>query len=458
MNSSSRSAAVPFIRKACGLDLREFQEEFLAELFREQDGKRAYTAALWGLPRGNGKTEVAAAVAVYMLVGDGRRNAEVIIAAGSRDQAAIAFQAARRMVQNNPVLDRHLHVLPGRKVIIHPASDSELKIVSREGPLQHGLKPSAVIFDEVWNQPDRDLWDALVGGLVKVPEPLLVCISTAGYDDTSLLADLCRRGEAGEDPRFLYRWHGLAQDSELDYRDPETWKLANPAMSCERPFLSEDGVRDSINRMHEAEARRWHLNQWTQSETTWLLPGTWGALEVGPAPRKGASVALGFSGNYEGDSAGLVGCHEGRVFVLGAWDTPEKQIPRVEVEGAVKRAMKTWRVTRLACNPPGWENEVDVWAEQYGDRKVVRFPVRLRTKWAESCGKFFTAVVTGSLSHDGSDVLYSQLARATPRDSGEAQYITGDRIDVAKAAVIAFDQGGIKVRRSAYAGHGMESV
>ena len=73
-----------FIRRYCGLDLRDFQKDWLRELFEMKDGERVRTQALWGVPRGNGKTEIAAAIALYMLVADVRR-AEVYIAAGSRE-------------------------------------------------------------------------------------------------------------------------------------------------------------------------------------------------------------------------------------------------------------------------------------------------------------------------------------------------------------------------------------
>jgi phage terminase large subunit-like protein len=92
---SRRYDAEKFIQRACGLKLRDFQRKWLQKLFKEQGGKRIYTSALLGLPRGNGKTELAAAVALYMLLE--RERAEVYIAAGSRDQASLAFKAARRI-------------------------------------------------------------------------------------------------------------------------------------------------------------------------------------------------------------------------------------------------------------------------------------------------------------------------------------------------------------------------
>ena len=159
-------------------------------------------------------------------------------------------------------------------------------MISAEGPLQHGLQPTCVIFDELWVQKKRDLFEALAGGLFKRPQTLLVCISTAGFDPNSLLAQECKRGEAGEDPRFLYRWEQAPE--ALPYDDPETWRIANPALRCDRPFMRLEGLEDDLRRMHENEFRRWHLNQWTASEATWITAEVWDACAGAPTLKPGA--------------------------------------------------------------------------------------------------------------------------------------------------------------------------
>src|SRR4051812_13473359 len=177
-----------------------------------------------------------------MLVLDTKR-AEVYIAAGSRDQATLAFKAARRMVESGK-LAKVVRVLPGYRRMEVPQTDSTLHVISADGPLQHGLQPTCVIFDELWVQKKRDLFEALAGGLFKRDRALLICISTAGYDPNSLLAEECARGERDEDPRFFYQWN--AAPTELPYDDPKTWKLANPALSCKKPFMRIKGLEDDL--------------------------------------------------------------------------------------------------------------------------------------------------------------------------------------------------------------------
>lgn len=301
----ARVDPIQFIERACRLKIRTFQRDWLKQLYVEEDGKRKYSSALLGLPRGNGKTALGAGIALKMLMADTPKDgepAEVYVAAGSIEQARELFKSAQHLVRNSPLLEKYLIVQPGYKRI--KFGDSFIQIISAEGPLQHGLRPSAVLFDEVWNQKRRELWEALVGGLIKRPEPLLVCISSAGYDQDSLLWELCKRGEAGTDPRFFYQWHSAPED--LDYADPATWLAANPAMACEDPFLHPTGLEDSLQRMHESEFRRWHLGQWTSAENSWMSAATWDACSAAPEiPANARPVAHGVDASISHDSTAV---------------------------------------------------------------------------------------------------------------------------------------------------------
>ncbi len=227
-----RNDPIAVIETAFGVELRQFQRDWLNELFSEKDGIRRYTRALWGLPRGNGKSHLAAAVAGYMLLSDRPRDGrppQVVIAAGSWQQGMITFKRLREFIEQSdlaPLVD----VLSGRG-FMRIQGGAELFVVSAEGPLQHGLEPTCVIFDEVWNQTKTELYDALLGGMVKRPEPIMVMISTAGFNPDSLLAELRREGEQKDNPRFFYQWHDAPD--EADWEDHATWTAANPAMGCE---------------------------------------------------------------------------------------------------------------------------------------------------------------------------------------------------------------------------------
>jgi phage terminase large subunit-like protein len=355
--SSEPSRAELFIDKACGLKLRDFQREWLRELLKTgEDGKRVYSSALLGLPRGNGKTELNAAVALYMLVADGSPQPQVVIAAGSDKQASEAFDAAKSMYDRSPILQRKLEILRGRKVLRWRNDDNSwLRTVSAEGPLQHGMKPTCVLFDEVWNQKKRELWEALTGGLIKRPEPLLICISSAGYNYTeSLLGELCRRGEEDSDPRFFYRWYAAPKD--CDWKDPEMWKVANPALADPEPFLQMAGLEDNARRMHEAEFRRWHLGQWTGAEESWIDPSVWDACNGEPDLQYSLDTILGVDASIRHDSTvvATVQRHPDGVYhaTFKVWEpTPNNEVPLEQVMEHIREQGKLYNVTGITYDP-----------------------------------------------------------------------------------------------------------
>jgi phage terminase large subunit-like protein len=210
-----------------------------------------------------------------------------------------------------------------------------------------------VIFDEVWNQRKRDLWEALVGSLIKRPEALLICISSAGYDQDSLLWDLCKRGQAGNDPRFFYQWHQAPED--LAYDDPETWKVANPALSCEEPFLQLAGLEDSLQRMHESEFRRWHLGQWTAADDAWMGADMWDANDGKPELLPQRRTVLGVDASIRHDSTVVATVQKDEDGIYHAefevWDPKGKDIRMELVVAYIREQTKKYNVTSVCYDP-----------------------------------------------------------------------------------------------------------
>ena len=87
----------------------------------------------------------------------------------------------------------------------------------------------------------------------------------------------------------------------LPYDDPATWALANPALADERPFLAPSGLQDSLKAMHEAEFRRWHLNQWTAAEDAWINADLWDACAGEPEFVPGRDTVLGVDASIRHD-------------------------------------------------------------------------------------------------------------------------------------------------------------
>jgi phage terminase large subunit-like protein len=432
-HTSDRWAGRPF-------KLRSFQREFLAELFRERRGRRLYTRALWGLPRKNGKSEIAAAVGTKMLVADGTYGAEVISVAGDRAQARIVFDSAKRMVEFSPRLSATLRIF--RDAIEDPGTDSVWKVLSADAPLKHGLRPSAVIFDEVHVQPSRELWDVLESGFGARTEPLLLGISTAGYDRASLLGDLVREGEEGKDPRFLYRWVGLPQDSEADYRDPKTWRLANPALSCPDPFLVEARLIDMARRLPENQFRRLHLNQWTTGRDVAFGDGVWEAAAVDRAVPEGTEVVVAFVAARARDTVAIVGCtlEEPHAFPIRTWEKAERVDPG-DVAKELRAVWAHYSVREFLCSEADWTWVLLMLVEEgLPITKVPRSPQRLALQWAQ----FYDATLERRLSHDADRVLARHISNLSlisgpsgPRP--DLDVAEGQPVAAALGAMIAYD-------------------
>src|SRR5262245_43061135 len=192
-----------------GFNLRPWQTRIVHRLFKKRpDGLRQYRTALLMLPRKNGKTELAAAIALYFLLADGEVGAEVYSAAADRDQASLVFGVAAQMVRNNPELDGACYIVESQKRIVHRASGSVYRAISAEAHRQHGFNASLVVYDELHAAPNRELYDVLSTSMGARTQPLFLVISTAGYDRHSILWEIYAHAKKVQenpslDPTFL---------------------------------------------------------------------------------------------------------------------------------------------------------------------------------------------------------------------------------------------------------------
>jgi len=228
------------------IKLEDFQKKILRDIFQTKDknGLRKYNLALMGVPKKNGKSTLASGVALYMLFAD-VPNAEVYSVAGDKDQAKIIFQMTKKAIERNPILLASVKIY--RDEIIVPSTNSLYKVLSADAPTLHGLNGSAIIFDEIWNQPNRDLYDALTQSPVR-REPLTFIVTYAGSDTTSLLYDLYQAGIQKKDPKMYFFW------SEKN--------LAN--------WITSEYLEQQRKRLPSHVYQRLHENKWCQGENSFL--------------------------------------------------------------------------------------------------------------------------------------------------------------------------------------------
>lgn len=246
-------------------------------------GLRRFQKAYIEIPKKNGKTQLIAGLALYMLLADNEPGAEVYVAAADREQARILFSAARAMVEANPQLQKRLVVY--RNSIVRADDPSAFfQVLSSEAATKHGPNIHCLIIDELHAQPDRDLFETLTRGVIARSQPLILMITTAGDDDESICHeeyDYAKRVLNGtiHDERHLPVI--FEADPKLDWTQPELWRRVNPGLGV---TIKEDKIAGlAIQAINEPKKRndflRYHLNRWTNQATAWIPIEWWDACK-----------------------------------------------------------------------------------------------------------------------------------------------------------------------------------
>lgn len=258
--------------------LLPWQERIIRDIFGivKADGNRQFHTAYIEIGKKNGKSELAAAVALYLLYGDNEPSAEVYGAAADRQQASIVFDVANQMVQMSPALMKRSKIMAATKRIVNYTNAGFYQVLSAEVGTKHGLNVSGMILDEVHAQPNRKLYDVLVKGSGDAREqPLYFLITTAGTDKNSICYELHTKAQdilSGRkiDHTFYPVVYGL--DLEDDWHDEANWYKANPSLGH---TIQIDRVREAYkealqNPAEENVFRQLRLNTWVNSTVCWI--------------------------------------------------------------------------------------------------------------------------------------------------------------------------------------------
>lgn len=256
---------------------------------------RQYRTAYVEVGRKNGKSELAAGVALKCLFADGEAGGEVYSAASDRDQASIVFNVAAQMVRNSPILSKRAKILDATKRIIVTkgrSAGSIYRAIPGDAAGSWGFNGSAVIFDEIHVQPNRELWDALTTSTVARAQPLIFGITTAGvFDPLSICWELheyslqVMQGTI-EDPSWLGVIYAAAEGD--DWTSPVTWRKANPSYKVTVPheYLARECAAAQRRPAYQNTFKRLHLNLWTSQTTRWMDMGEWDSNAGGATERQ----------------------------------------------------------------------------------------------------------------------------------------------------------------------------
>lgn len=259
-------------------DLLPWQEQIVRDLFGivKEDGNRQFLTAYIEIPKKNGKSELAAAIALYLLYADNEASAEVYGAACDRNQASIVFDVAKQMVQMSHPLEKRSKIMGATKRIVNYSNAGFYQVLSAETGTKHGLNVSGLVFDEIHAQPNRHLYDVLTKGSGDAREqPLFFIITTAGTDRNSICYELHTKAldilnGRKKDTSFYPVVYGLSDED--DWNDEANWRRANPSLGH---TIGIDRVREAYqqaldNPAEENVFKQLRLNMWTSSSVAWI--------------------------------------------------------------------------------------------------------------------------------------------------------------------------------------------
>ena len=226
-------------------------------------------------------SELAAAVALYMLCADGEQRAEVYGCAADRDQASLVFDVSCDMVRLCPALRKRCDIRPSRKTIHFTPTNSTYKALSADVAGKSGVNVSALIFDELWVQKDRKFFDMMTKGTSDARKnPLHFIITTAGNDTHSICYELHQKAMdiiSGRKVDLTFYPCIYGAEEHEDWTDPKVWKKANPSLGI---TIGMDKVQAACNSAQqnpgeENAFRQLRLNQWVKQAVRWMPMEKW---------------------------------------------------------------------------------------------------------------------------------------------------------------------------------------
>ena len=320
--------------------LEPWQASYIGRLFGtlRPDGMRQYRTSLLAIPRKNGKSTLCAGIAIKLLF-DGEPGAQIFSCGADREQARLVFEMAKACVEMSPSLRSRLKVY--RNSIVREDTHSFYKALSAEAFTTHGLHAHGVIFDELHAQPNRELADVMQTSMGARRQPLMVYITTAGYDRKSVCWEIWKYAEAVQsgavkDDTFLPAIY--AADTKDDWKDEATWRKANPnlGISIKADFLRTECARAVEMPAYENTFRQLYLNQWTEQDRRWLRMDHWAQGNV-PCPVSLAGrecwAGLDLATTYDTTALVLLFPLEDGTY----WVEPHFWIPSINMHARVRR-------------------------------------------------------------------------------------------------------------------------
>ena len=267
--------------------LEPWQEFIIWNLFgwHRADGFRRFRTAYLEVSRKNGKTTLVAGCGLYMAFADNEPGAEVYSAATKKEQAQISHGEATRMVSYSSILKSKVRTF--RNNLHCETTHSKFEPLGADADTTDGLNISGAIVDELHAHKTRDLLDRITTATGSRRQPLIICITTAGFDKNSVCWEQHSYTErilegTVQDESFFGIIYTIDKDDRWD--DESVWIKANPNLNVS---VKLDDLRLKAKKAKEIPAEvntflRMHLDVWTESVTRWISVEAWDGCNVYP--------------------------------------------------------------------------------------------------------------------------------------------------------------------------------
>ena len=262
--------------------LRDWQQAEIRKIYDNPAGTRR---AIISFGRKNAKTSLAAFLLLVHLVGPKMRpNSQLYSSAMSRDQAAVLFALAAKIVRMSPDLRDHVGIRDTAKQLYCPELGTIYKALSADAATAYGLSPAFVVHDELGQVvgPRSELYEALETAAGAQEAPLSIIISTQAPSDADLLSVLIDDAKAGKDPRTVLCLYTAPEN--LDPFSEEAIRAANPAfgdfLNAEETLATAAAAKRMPSR--EAQYRNLILNQRVSAHSPFVPMSLWEACNGQP--------------------------------------------------------------------------------------------------------------------------------------------------------------------------------
>ena len=398
---------------------------------------------LVAMPRGNGKSSLAAVICLYALFADEVDSPQVLIVASDLRQAGIIYNMARRMIELNEELASRCKIYKDRIEV--PGNNGVLMPLPGESGALQGWQPTLAIVDEL-HTVTADIWEAMLLSSGKRPDSLVLAISTPSLKSESVMWDLVTYGRAGTDPDFFFKEYTSDTSHPTDCE--HCIKLANPAYGT---FLNKKSM-DSVRRTStESAYRAFRLGQWLSLlDEHWLSRTQVEAVTTDSTIPLGSKVVLAVDGSYSGDATAIVAvtvAKKPRAQLLAVWEPHREadgyRVPIADVEDAIRKACATYNVVEVLFDPYRFSRTMEALAAER--LPIVEFPQSAARMTPATVGAY-SAIDNEALEIVSHEVLTRHLLNAHVTEDARGTRIrkrnkdSKDKIDAAVCLVMALSR------------------